>query len=423
LPYLTDSKPIERMSDLSARHSPIKIQEQLKSLDPRAESYASDFVELLLRSATDLRATDIHLRPTSDFLDISLRIDGVLQQWGGFRKGAASDITTRLKVVADLLTYRNDVPQEGRVRNSSVGGEVRDSTFPTLHGEKVAVRLFSAESPLEHLAELGLPDDIRQLMQQKLCETSGALLITGPAGSGKTTTAYACLRELVRTYRGARSIATLEDPIEMSLPGVAQSQVRPTSEFDLQSGLRSLLRQDPEVIFIGEMRDPVTAATAMQASLTGQLVLTTFHAGSAAGSINRLLDMGLEPYMLRSGVLAVLCQRLVRRLCTCSEKTDDDDAKLGLPVNKCRQPRGCSNCHETGYRERLLLVEALTLDDGKLASAVLQRKDAAELERLAVATGMKTRWTQAIDAVEAGLTSPAEVRRVLGFSNAFSAEP
>jgi general secretion pathway protein E len=396
------------------------LRRQLEALDSRAEIYASQFVDLVLAAAQQLGATDIHLCPTADALDVALRIDGVLEHWGAYPKGTSSDVITRFKVIADLLTYRTDVPQEGRVRDPNVRGEIRVSSFPTLHGEKIAIRLFRGEANLHYLEDLGLPDDVRGLLHRKLFETSGAVLITGPAGSGKTTTAYACLREVARITGGSRNIATLEDPIEVSVPGVAQTQVRPQSGFDLATGLRALLRQDPEVILIGEMRDPTTASTALQASLTGQLVLTTFHASSAAGAVNRLLDMGLEPYMLRSGILVVICQRLVRKLCACATETTSAEAKLGLPVARVLLPQGCAACHGSGYNGRIVLVESLTFDSPDVASAILSRSDANELEKIAVTRGMQTRWDQAIKAVEAGLTSAAEVRRVLGFSDAFS---
>ena len=418
------AQPIDSagVRDFAARQfaNPANACEQLSSLDAASDCYASQFADTILAIAQQLAATDVHLCPTADALEVSMRIDGVLERWGAYPKGTSSDVITRFKVIADLLTYRTDVPQEGRVRDSKLRGEIRVSSFPTLHGEKIAIRLFRGEANLNYLEDLGLPPDVRELLHRKLFETAGALLITGPAGSGKTTTAYACLREVARVADGSRNIATLEDPIEVALHGVAQTQVRREGEFDLAGGLRALLRQDPEVILIGEMRDPATASTALQASLTGQLVLTTFHASSAAGAVNRLLDMGLEPYVLRSGVLAVVCQRLVRKLCSCATEMTSAEAKLGLPVTRALQPTGCAACHGSGYNGRILLVEALTLDSTEVATAVLDRRDATELERLAMANGMHSRWEQAVKAVEAGLTSAAEVRRVLGFSDAIS---
>jgi hypothetical protein len=224
-------------------------------------------------------------------------------------------VVARLKVLAELLTYRTDVPQEGRIRGGPGDVEMRVSTFPTLFGEKAVVRLFAGPGRFLRPEDLGLPPEIRATLGRLLGETSGAILLAGPAGSGKTTTIYACLRELVAASAGTRSLATLEDPIEVAVPGVAQAQVNPAAGFDLGAGLRSLLRQDPEVIAVGEIRDRATAEVAFQAALTGHLVLSTFHAGSAAGVVGRLSDMGIEPYVLRSGVRAIICQRLVRTLC------------------------------------------------------------------------------------------------------------
>ena len=201
----------------------------------------------------------------------------------------------------------------------------------------------------------------------------------------------------------------------MVVPGVAQSQVNPAAGFDMAVGLRSLLRQDPEVMMVGEIRDRGTAETVFQASLTGHLVLTTFHAGSAAQAVNRLSDMGIEPYLLRSGVQAILCQRLLRRLCGCAKISADDDARLGLPVGVVRIPAGCTDCGGTGYRGRFVLTEMLLPRHSELGRAILSRGDARELERLAVEAGMVPQMQRACEAVAAGWTSPAEVRRVLGF--------
>jgi type II secretory ATPase GspE/PulE/Tfp pilus assembly ATPase PilB-like protein len=397
---------------------PDSLHQRLASLDPAIESYATQFVDALLEQAHRAAASDLHLRPTPTGVEISARIDGVLQTWGTFPSGKLSDIITRLKVLADLLTYRTDLPQEGRVRNPPFESEIRVTSFPTLYGEKIVVRLMPGQSRYPHLVDLGMPEDVQHRLAELLGETSGAILITGPAGSGKTTTAYACLREIVRRSSGQRSIATLEDPIEVALEGIAQSQVNPRAGFDLAAGLRSLLRQDPEVILVGEMRDPATAAVALQAALTGQLVLTTFHASSAAGALARLLDMGAEPYMVRSGVLAVLCQRLVRKVCGCATESSDPQLLLGLNATKTKVQRGCPECQGTGYRGRMLLVEMLTLDLPGIAETILNRDDAHHLERAAIAGGMRTRWEAASQAVESGLTTAAEARRVLGFTDA-----
>jgi general secretion pathway protein E len=392
------------------------FRQELAALDAASAQYVTEVVSRALSAARAAGASDVHLQPTADGLELRWRIDGVLQPLATLPSALAPNVVARLKVLADLLTYRSDMPQEGRIRSAPGDVEMRVSTFPTLYGEKAVVRLFGGSSRYQRLADLGLPSEIHDALSRLLNETSGAIFLAGPAGSGKTTTVYACLRELVDRSAGTRSLATLEDPIEVAVPGVAQSQVNASAGFGLALGLRSLLRQDPEVIVVGEIRDRETAEVAFQASLTGHLVLSTFHAGSAAGVIGRLSDMGIEPYLLRSGVLAIVCQRLVRRLCGCAREVHEPIALLGLPVRLARVPVGCADCSGTGYRGRLVLAELLEPDQGALGRAILSRTDVAQLEALAAGAGMISRWARACDAVEAGLTSPAEVRRVLGFA-------
>ncbi|HEV3137047.1 MAG TPA: GspE/PulE family protein [Pirellulales bacterium] len=392
------------------------IAESLSSLNPADAQYATRFVDILLAAGRERGASDLHLQPTPAGLELRWRVDGVLIGLGTYPSGVAANVIARLKVLADLLTYRNDLPQEGRIRTDDAGVEVRVSTFPTLHGERAVVRLFSSELRYRELAELQLPDEILPRLRALLSATSGAILVTGPAGSGKTTTLYACLHELVRASGGARSIVTLEDPIEVAVAGVAQSQINASAGFDLAAGLRSVLRQDPEVIMIGEIRDSATATVALQASLTGQLVLSSFHAGSAVEAIGRLLDMGIEPYMLRSGVLAIIFQRLVRKLCQCSRASRGEDELLGLPVREARVAVGCPRCAGSGYLGRTVLAEMLSIDEGGVTQAIAAGTDIVALEQWALRSGMVDRWQRALRAVETGLTSPAEVRRVLGFS-------
>lgn len=389
----------------------------LSTTDPANPTYATRFVECLLAAGQVAAASDLHLNPTEAGLDVRWRIDGVLQPIGTFPPQVAANVVARLKVLAELLTYRTDMPQEGRIRGNGAI-EMRVSTFPTLYGEKAVVRLFGAARSYERLADLGLPDEIAVELGRLLSETSGAIIVTGPAGSGKTTTAYACLREVLGRSAGSRSAASLEDPIEVAIPGVAQSQVNPAAEFDLATGLRFLLRQDPEVILVGEIRDRTTAEVAFQAALTGHLILSTFHAGSAAGAISRLSDMGIAPYLLRSGVLAIVSQRLVRKLCACAQRTDEPAARLGLSVTESWLPTGCERCGGSGYHGRMLLAEMLTAQPSEIGRAVLSRDDSARIEQLAVSAGMITRWQRAFAAVESGATSPQEVRRVFGFSEA-----
>jgi len=339
----------------------------------------------------------------------------VLQRVADFPAELSPKVVARLKVMSQLLTYRTDMPQEGGLRDGSTTGETRVSTFPTLYGEKAVVRLFVSASRFRALGDLGLPREVAESLRRLLNETGGVILITGPAGSGKTTTIYAALREMVDKSAGGRSLVSLEDPIEVVVPGVAQSQVNPQAGFTMETGLRSLLRQDPEVIMVGEIRDRPTAETVFQASLTGHLVLSTFHAGNSAQAVSRLGDMGIEPYQLRSGILGIVSQRLARRLCDCSVAGTRDDDRLGLDVKTFRLPAGCDHCGGTGYRDRVVLAEMLVPQLEELGRAILSRSDAAEIETLAVQAGLVTLWRRACDAIEAGITSPAEVRRVLGF--------
>ena len=409
-----------------------RFRQRLNGHDPAQPQHVTAVVEAILASAREAGASDVHLVPQESGLAMQLRIDGVLQPVTELPKETSSNVIARLKVLSELLTYRTDVPQEGRVRADSVAEvngsgkaqetqtvEMRVSTFPTLFGEKAVVRLFVGSGGFRFLGELGLPEDIETSTKRLLDRRNGLMLITGPAGSGKTTTAYAALREIVRVSSSTRSISSLEDPIEAVVPGVAQSQINSAAGFDYATGLKSLMRQDPEVIFVGEIRDRNTAETAFQASLTGQLVLTTFHSASAAGAISRLSDMGIEPYLLRSGIVGIVAQRLLRRLCACAVVDEDAATEhgehLGLDVRSAKRAVGCEQCGGTGYRGRMIVSELLQPDLSGMGRAILSRGDATEIEGLAVQAGMLTLLRRASVAVEAGETSSAEVRRVLGW--------
>ena len=406
----------------TAPTGPNPLAHRLTAIRLDGPGAAVDVVTAILDESRVAGASDVHLQPGPGGLEVHFRVDGVLTGMGNLPTALAPNVVARLKVLADLLTYRTDVPQEGRIRSgSSLGsGEVRVSTFPTLHGERAAVRLFSGRGERLRLADLGLPEDVREALADHLDDTSGMILLTGPAGTGKTTTIYACLRDLVARSEGGRSLATLEDPIEAAVDGVSQAQVNLAAGFDLATGLRSLLRQDPEVIAVGEIRDRSTAEIAFQASLTGHLVLTTFHAGTAPGAISRLAEMGIEPYLIRSGLVAVVSQRLVRTLCDCARPTDPETdasapSRLGLPVAPSRVAVGCAACLGTGYRGRLVLAE--WLDPARLDPAVWTRgADLATLRSAAVKAGMIPLWDRALQAITDGITTPAEIRRVLGFS-------
>ena len=413
------------------------------SLDPGDPDFATHVVDRILVAAQRSAASDVHLQPSVGGLDVLFRIDGVLQPIVTFPTSVAPNIIARLKILAELLTYRTDMPQEGRIRGEESRGEnqpdqpadqnlpdveMRVSTFPTLYGERAVVRLFAGSDKYRRIDDLGLPADIASRLQNILQQPSGAIIATGPAGSGKTTTIYACLRELVggcdnratdnliMDNPARRNIVSLEDPIEVAVTGVSQSQIGSPSGLDLATGLRFLMRQDPEVIMVGEIRDPATAEAALQASLTGHLLLTTFHAGSAAEAIGRLLDMGIEPYLLRSGLLAIVSQHLARRLCECRRTSDSPREILDFPLERVSLPVGCEACRQSGFRDRFVLAEMLVPDRTELGHAILSRSDTATIERLAVEGGMVTQWQRGVEAVAAGVTSPHEIHRVLGVS-------
>ncbi|MCP4193479.1 MAG: type II/IV secretion system protein [Planctomycetaceae bacterium] len=390
------------------------VHDRLRAISVDRDNYATDFVKELLLAAKTVRTSDLHLQPTQEGLRVLWRLDGVLQTVGVFPQGTTTNIVSRLKVLAGLLTYRTDSPQEGRIQNDDREIEMRVSTFPTLHGERAVIRFFAAQDQYLFLDQLGFPGQLPRKITEILAETSGGLLITGPAGSGKTTTLYACLREIVQQSTHQRSVVSFEDPIEVAVDGVAQSQVNLAAGLDLATGLRSLLRQDPEVIMVGEIRDEQTAELCMQASLTGQLVLTTFHAGSAAEALRRLMDMSIEPYLIRSGVMAVLCQRLVRCLCDCARSSSDESDRLDLPVTQVSVPVGCDACQQTGYRGRRMLAEIMDLTSSRVGAAILRGQDIGQIQDQAIADGMVSLQQRGLDAVTAGWTSPAEIRRVMG---------
>jgi general secretion pathway protein E len=376
--------------------SPPDLQSRLDAATRAGPDGVVPAVEIVLEEAVRRSASDVHFEPTPTNLDVRLRIDGVLQPVATLPIKLAPNFIARLKVLADLLTYRVDVPQEGSVRpDRTVGGaDLRVSTFPTVHGEKAVVRIFNTAVRLLELDDLGLPANVLAPLSALLQERTGAVLLTGPSGSGKTTTIYACLRRLVRN-RSGRHIVTIEDPVEQWVEGVTQSQARPGSDFDFARGLRSLLRQDPDVIMVGEIRDRETAGVAAEAALTGHLVFSTLHAGSACGVIGRLLDMGVEPYLLTSGLKGILNQRLLRRLC-----------------EDCHGA-GCEQCARSGYRGRFLIAELLT-PDANLRRAILAKADTDELEAVAAKADWRTIRMAAGAAAAEGRTTAEEVIRVLG---------
>jgi general secretion pathway protein E len=384
------------------------LQARIDALDVKSQDRTSRLVDLVLSGAVAASASDIHFEPTHRCLEIRFRLDGVLHPVATVNRDLAANVVARLKVLAELLTYRQDIPQEGRLVEGGrqFGADMRVSTFPTIHGEKAALRIFGAGAGILDLEHLGLPAPILHDLRDLFLERTGAIFLTGPSGSGKTTTLYACLRHLLQESHGGRHIVTIEDPVEQALEGITQSQARPGTEFDFARGLRSLLRQDPEIIMVGEVRDAETAHITIEAALTGHLVLSTLHAGSACGVISRLLEMGIETYLLTSGLKAIVNQRLARRLCqACRHFTDQG-----------WQPAGCERCLNTGYHGRLLLSELVVLDQA-LRQAILQRADTLALDQCALQSGRPTLRSTADDAVKMGWTTSCEITRILGPSH------
>jgi type II secretory ATPase GspE/PulE/Tfp pilus assembly ATPase PilB-like protein len=375
---------------------------RVRQLEAGGAASVVAIVDAVLEAAEGMSVSDIHFLPQSQHLEVLFRIDGYLNRAALLNKTLTANVIARLKVMAGLLTYRTDIPQEGSIRATPNGSEKRVSTFPTIHGETGVVRSFHASGRLQDLQTLGLAEPIRVQLEREIRQRSGAILLTGPSGSGKTTTIYACLRS-IQAQRVGKHIITIEDPVEQVLEGVSQSQVRPGTEFDFARGLRSLLRQDPDVIMVGEIRDPETANVAIQASLAGHLVFSTLHATTACGVVSRLLEMGIEPYLLTSGIRCIVNQRLLRRLCEACK----------APGVSGWNAVGCPACHEVGYRGRFLLAELL-IPDAKFREGVLARADTEQLQEI-VRSGGGPGLSDAVEsALREGFTTRTEVERILG---------
>ncbi|MEO0983608.1 MAG: type II secretion system ATPase GspE [Pseudomonadota bacterium] len=370
----------------------------------------------LIYEAVKRRASDIHVEPYEDKLSIRYRIDGVLQEVLTPSRRLAPPLVSRIKVMARLDIAEKRVPQDGRI-SLSIGGrsiDVRVSTLPSRYGERVVLRLLDAQQAKLDLEELGMDADTLARFKEALAEPNGVILVTGPTGSGKTTTLYSALTLL---NDGARNILTVEDPIEYGLPGVGQTQVNEKVGMTFAAGLRAILRQDPNVIMVGEIRDPETAQIAVQSSLTGHIVLSTVHTNSAAAAITRLRDIGVEPFLLSSTIRAILAQRLVRRLCSqCKERYEPDPATLELmqipPGSDVAfyRPRGCMACSNTGYNGRLGVYELMTVEP-----SIRQMINESAAEQDIEAAAFKdhdTLFANGRRRVISGDTSPEEVLRV-----------
>jgi general secretion pathway protein E len=378
-------------------------------------------VDDLLRLAVDQRATDLHIEPFGGALQARLRIDGLLKAVPAPPMSMARGILSRLKIMAGLNITERRMPQDGRARLVVSGAEIdlRVATMPTMHGESAVVRLLRKSSSLVALDQIGLPARGETILRRMLQAPFGMIIVTGPTGSGKTTTLAASLALI---NEPTRKILTIEDPIEYQIPGINQTQVHPAIGLTFASALRSFLRQDPDVIMVGEMRDAETAHIGVHASLTGHLVLTTLHTNTAAGAVTRLIDMGVESFLLASCVRAIVGQRLVRILCEhCKEPhsvtavdlaQDHRYAALGLDVGDVvHEPKGCEWCAFTGFRGRRGVFEVIEVSP-LLRRAIGPKTDATDLERVARGEGMTTMTEDGVAKCRAGLTTVDEVFRV-----------
>lgn len=381
--------------------------------------------EALLTQAILHEVTDLHFLPAAEGYAVRVRKDGQLRSLATLPTEVGRRVLARLKILAEMPAFPGRLSQTGSLIYA-VGErrvQVRLTSLPTVEGEKLTARLFDPTTRMVSLAALGMSAAVLAAVSDLCAQPRGCLLLTGPAGAGKSTTMYACL-EQVASQEPPRSLCTVEEPVEFRLEGVDQTEINRGAGLDFAEGLRTVLRQDPQVIMVGEIRDRETAEIAVQAGLTGHLVFSTIHAPHSGGVFARLTDMGLEPYLVVSSVTAVLAQRLVRRLCPdCAAlalPSPDELAALGpwaakLEHTPLRRPTGCEQCGGSGYRGRTGLFELLTVTDA-LREAVMAHRPAHELELLAADCAVQTLWSAAVEKLQQGETSLAEVLAVLGKS-------
>lgn len=376
------------------------------------------YLNAMIFKASSERASDIHIESFEDSLKVRFRIDGVLYDIASEDKAFQSSIISRVKVMAGLNIAEKRLPQDGRIGLKVAGKDVdiRVSTVPTQFGERVVMRLLDKTTTVLDLEQLGIAGRNLGAVEKLIRKPNGIVLITGPTGSGKTTTLYACLTHI---NSPELNILTVEDPIEYQLTGIGQMQVNPKINFTFANGLRAILRQDPDVVMVGEIRDTETAEIAIQASLTGHLVFSTLHTNDAAGAVTRLLDMDIEPFLVASSLLAVMAQRLVRKLCPqCRERyeiTDEELRELGLDPARVRlrsayrsSGEKCQFCHNTGYAGRTGIHELLLVDE-EVRSMILQRVDSNSIREAALRKGFHTLRMDGAQKVLQGLTSVEEV--------------
>ncbi len=400
-----------------------ELEEPQDLLDSSDEAPIIRLVNSLLFRAAKERASDIHIEPQERDICVRFRVDGVLQEVIRPPKRFQNSIVSRVKIMGGLNIAEKRLPQDGRIRVKLAGRDIdiRLSTTPTVYGERIVMRLLDKSSVLLDLADIGLDPNQLKIIDSLIHRSHGIVLVTGPTGSGKTTTLYAALSKINTIDL---NIMTIEDPVEYQLKGISQTPVNPKIELTFANGLRSFLRQDPDVIMVGEIRDVETAEIAIQASLTGHLVFSTVHTNDAAGAITRLVDMGVEPFLVASSLMGSMAQRLIRILCKeCREPympTPEELKEVGLTMEMVRaetggmlyKPVGCEACNKTGYRGRKGIYELMVLDD-EIRQLTLKKADSGSIKRAAVAKGMSTLLEDGARKILRGWTSVAEVLSVI----------
>lgn len=376
-------------------------------------------VNLILFEAVQAGASDIHIQPSEQYLTVRLRIDGVLFDSVKAPKDMQDEVISRIKILGKMNIAEKRLPQDGRATAQVADRliDLRIASLPASHGERVVIRLLDKSARLYTLPELGMDPLALARFRELIHLEHGLVLVTGPTGSGKSTTLYAALQEI---NTKDRNVITLEDPIEYQLEGISQTQVNVKKGLTFASGLRNVLRQDPDIIMIGEIRDHETAVMAIQSALTGHLVFSTLHTNDAASAITRMLDLGIEPYLLSSSLLAVLAQRLIRQVCgdcrterpvSADELEFLEEAKLEPALEKLAVGQGCENCRQSGYRGRLGIFELLTVND-EVRDKIQERANASDIRERALAAGMRLLRDDGLEKIAAGVTTPSEVQRV-----------
>ena len=393
------------------------LDEELDQLrDLASDAPVIRLAQRIVNDAVARRASDIHLEAEESALKVRFRVDGLLQIAESIPASMRDAMISRVKIMANLNIAERRLPQDGRIRVTVQGKEIdfRVATTPTLHGESVVLRILDRQEIALDFTSLGFEPELARQIRGALAKPHGIVLVSGPTGSGKTTTLYAALKEL---HTPDKKILTIEDPVEYTLEGVNQVHVKPAIGLTFASALRAFLRQDPDIMMVGEIRDRETAEIAIQAALTGHLLLSTLHTNSAAAAITRLLDMGIDDFLLTSTLHLVIGQRLVRRLCAhCREPyapSREVLQRFGLEagIERLFHPRGCERCEGTGYQGRTSILELFELSES-IQKLILNRADAGTLERAAVAGGMRTMFRHGIDRAIAGVTTIEEVLRV-----------